>query len=586
MADIRNNAAQRADLHCPAVAQPTRQYVKWVSAYLTPRPGSPKLGMDLAREAPVETRYQVAIVGGGPVGVALGIELGQRGISCLIVERHTVPARIPKGQGLTHRTLEHFYYWGCVNELREARLLPKGYPIGSVTAYHDLMSDYWFAEGGLGATRPRGAVQPYYFQENERLPQYQTEGVLRARARDIPSVTTLFGWSAETVKETDSGVEVSIRQGDWPYDQETVEADFLVGCDGGRSMVREYLGIDREGADFDERMVLAVFRSKQLHDGLKRFPERTTYRAMDPALKGYWKFFGRVDLGEGFFFHAPVPKETTPDNYDFLGLMQSAAGFPFEATLDHVGFWDLRIAVASQYSRDRVFIAGDAAHTHPPYGGFGLNSGLEDVANLGWKIAASLDGWAGEKLLTSYGEERRPIFVETGEEIIAGGIESERAFLDRYNPDKDRAEFEQAWKELEVKNGSMRQNYEPHYEGSSVVLGPPNSVCSIRGGHSFLARAGHHLTPQVLTSGRNVFEELGSGFSLLAFGVDDPAVSAFQDAADSLRIPLTVIRDSYDGPRQAYESKLVLVRPDQYVVWAGDEAPSDTSSVMRRVAGA
>ena len=157
-------------------------------------------------------------------------------------------------------------------------------------------------------------------------------------------------------------------------------------------LVREQLGIDRGGADFDQRMVLAVFRSRELHEGLERFPERTTYRVLRPELAGYWQFFGRVDVGEGWFFHAPVPRETTPDNYDFLGLMQDAAGFQFAASFDHVGFWDLRIAVASRYRADRVFIAGDACHSHPPYGGFGLNSGLEDVANLGWKLAAVLQG--------------------------------------------------------------------------------------------------------------------------------------------------------------------------------------------------
>ena len=149
-----------------------------------------------------------------------------------------------------------------------------------------------------------------------------------------------------------------------------------LGCDGARSTVRESLGIDRGGSDFDQRMVLAVFKSKELHEGLKRFPERTTYRALHPDLKGYWRFFGRIDVGEGFFFHAPVPKDTTPENYDFQALLQIAAGFPFSCEFDHVGFWDLRVAVASTYRQGRAFIAGDAAHSHPPYGAFGLNSGL------------------------------------------------------------------------------------------------------------------------------------------------------------------------------------------------------------------
>src|SRR6266508_812639 len=106
-------------------------------------------------------RYQVIIVGGGPVGVALAIELGQRDISCALVERHLTPQLIPKGQNLTNRTLEHFYFWNCVEELRAARVMPPGYPIGGVTAYGNLMSDYWYGQtGGVGRG---GAVQGYYF---------------------------------------------------------------------------------------------------------------------------------------------------------------------------------------------------------------------------------------------------------------------------------------------------------------------------------------------------------------------------------------------------------------------------------------
>src|SRR4029079_14856281 len=120
-----------------------------------------------------------------------------------------------------------------------------------------------------------------------------------------------------------------------------------------------------------------------------------------------------VDVGEGFFFHAPVPANTTRDNYDFHGLVQETAGYKFACEVHSVGFWDLRISVPDTYQVGRVFIAGDAAHSHPPYGGYGLNSGLDDVANLGWKLAAVLQEWGGATLLQSYSEERRPVFLET-----------------------------------------------------------------------------------------------------------------------------------------------------------------------------
>ena len=550
----------------------------------------------------MQDSYQVAIIGGGPVGVGLAVELGQRGISCVLVERHLTPQPIPKGQSLTNRTLEHFYFWHCVDELRAARVMPPGYPIGGVTTYGNLLSPYFHVGQAFGGRGSR--VRDFYFQMNERLPQYCTEAVLRDRLDQLPSVTTQFGWTAQRVEQDDAEARVTIVPSSqdsapfysWSADttQQTnqaasaregeriLHAEYVVGCDGGKSLVREGMGIDRGGQNFDQRMVLAVLRSTELHEFLNRFPPATTYRVMKPELKGYWQFFGRIDVGEGFFFHAPVPRDATPDNFDFLGLLHDAAGFPFHAEFDHIGFWDLRIMLASQYRQDRVFIAGDACHQHPPYGGFGLNTGLEDAVNLGWKLGAVLQGWGGQQLLDSYGEERRPIFKETGEAMIAGGIERDRAWLERYSPERDLAEFSRAWDEYGSTWGNRPQNYEPHYEGSSVVMGPSDGVCSIHGRMAFKAEAGHHLAPKPLSSGANVFSELSSGFTLLALDADSAPLEA---AARERGVPLSVVRDTPAEGREQYEARLVLVRPDQYVVWADDEAPSDADALLERITG-
>jgi len=549
----------------------------------------------------LERTYDVAIVGGGPVGVGLAVELGQRGVSTVLVERHLSPQPIPKGQSLTNRTLEHFYFWHCVDELRAARVMPPGYPIGGVTVYRDLTSPYFHA--GQAFSGRGSAVRDFYFQANERLPQYCTEAVLRNRLKQLPSVETRFGQTAIRVEQDEETANLTIVSSNvsedafysWSADTEqqinrdasgqTLRAKYVVGCDGGKSLVRQSMGIDRGGRNFDQRMVLAVFRSKELHEFLNKFPPSTTYRVMKPELQGYWQFFGRIDVGEGFFFHAPVPRDATPDNFDFLGLLHEAAGFSFNAEFDHIGFWDLRVMVASQYRLGRTFIAGDACHQHPPYGGFGLNTGLEDAVNLGWKLAATLQGWGGQRLLDSYDQERRPIFQETGEVMIAGGIDQDRRWLERYNPDRDRAEFERAWAEYGATRTVRPQSYEPHYEGSSVVMGPAGGVCSIHGRMSLRAEAGHHLAPRQLSNGRNVYEELSDGFTLLALDADDTAVRTLESAANERHMPLKVVRDSYADGREAYSAHLVLVRPDQYVVWAGDMLPSDTTAMIERVAG-
>jgi 2-polyprenyl-6-methoxyphenol hydroxylase-like FAD-dependent oxidoreductase len=521
--------------------------------------------------------YQVIIVGGGPVGGGLAVELGRRGISVLLLERRTEMHRIPKGQNLTPRTLEHFRRWGIADSLRAKRVLPKGYPIGGITAYGNLMSDYWFAPP------QREIVRPYYFENVERLPQYLTEKVLRAKLATLPTVETRFGWTAKAIEQDGAAVRVAVAAPDGAPD--TVMADYAVGCDGARSIIREQIGIERGGADFDQLMVLAVFRSHELHEGLRRFPDRSTFLVLRPELQGYWQFFGRIDVGEGFFFHAPVPAGTTRDNYDFLGLLHEAAGFAFACEFDHVGFWDLRIAVAERYRVGRVFIAGDAAHSHPPYGGFGLNNGLEDARNLGWKLAAALQGWGGEALLQSYSDERRPIFHETAEDFIAGRIAADRDFLERHNPARDRADFERAWRERAAGAGERTMSYEPNYEGSAVIAGPPGGKCTAHGAHSFVARAGHHLAPRPLSGGRDLFDELGPAFALLCFDAPDEAGAAFAEAARSLAIPFKTVIDTQADGRRDYDARLILVRPDQYVVWTGDAAPSDTRALLRRVAG-
>jgi 2-polyprenyl-6-methoxyphenol hydroxylase-like FAD-dependent oxidoreductase len=520
--------------------------------------------------------YDVVIVGGGPVGVALAVDLGLRGVSCALVEKRTRLSDIPKGQGLSQRTMEHFWFWGLDHELRAARTMTAGHPIGQVTAYENLMGDFWSAPPG------REVIAPFYFQANERLPQYRTEEVLRRRMAGLPEIQDFFGWLATGIEQDEDGVRVAVER---DGERHVLTGRYVVGCDGGHSLVREQVDIARSGTDFDQIMALVVFRSRELHEALERFPPRSTYRVVNPDLEGYWMFFGRIDVGESFFFHAPIPHGASPEAVDIRELLHKAAGFPFDAEIDSVGFWDLRVRVAEEYRAGRALIAGDAAHTHPPYGGFGLNNGLEDAVNLGWKLAAVLEGWGGDALLDSYSQERRPVFRDIGEEIIAAGIRHERRFLEENSPEPDPEAFRKAFVDLANGFGRLLKRYEPHYEGSPVVVGPPGATISALGEHSFTARVGHHLAPQQLSSGGNVYESLGSGFALLALDADAADVEALEKAAAAAGIALSTVRDTFAGGREAYGRRLVLVRPDQYVAWVGDHAPARPDEVMARVTG-
>lgn len=518
--------------------------------------------------------YDVAIIGGGPVGLASAIGLGQRGRRCLVIERRETPSPIPRGQNLTQRTMEHFHFWGAEKALRAARTIPPDYGIGGMTAYGTLLGEHRYD------WMKRELVRPYYYTDNERLPQYATEAVLRRRAAELPTVETLFGWMVRDLRQTDDGVEIEIERGGVPR---IVRAAYAIGADGARSLTRQRAGIAETRSDHDRLMALLVFRSEELHRLLERFPGKSFYCVLHPDLRGYWRFLGRVDLGSTFFFHAPAPPGSTREDLDAAGMLTTAIGADFAFELQHVGFWDLRIAMADSYRAGRVFIAGDAAHSHPPYGGYGINTGFEDAANLTWKLWAALEGWAGPRLLDSYSDERRPVFASTARDFIEAGIAADRDFLAAHDPDRDPAGFEAAWAARAGGAVGEVHAFEPHYEGSDVVFGPAGGESSAKGAHRREARAGHHLAPVALSDGRNVYEALGPGFTLLAFRADPILVDGFAAAARDWGVPLAVVRDEASAEAERYGAPAVLVRPDQFVAWAG--ASGDPRSILGRAIG-
>ena len=532
---------------------------------------------------PSSFETDVVIIGGGPVGLGLAIELGQRGIRCILAERHTQTQPIPRGQNLTQRTMEHFHFWGAEPALRAARTIPPEYGIGGLTAYGSLLSNHHYD------WLQRELVKPYYFKDNERLPQYETEKVLRQRVAALPTVKTLYGWGSENITQDDEGATVTLTERS-SQQQHIIRAKYVVGCDGSRSQTRVQAGITQTLSDHDRCMVLLVFKSQELHTLLARFPGKSFYNVLHPDLKGYWKFFGRVDLGNTWFFHAPVPMGTTADNFDFKKYLHESVGAEFEIEFQHIGFWDLRFALADNYRAGRVFIAGDAAHSHPPYGGYGVNSGFEDARNLGWKLAAVLQGWGDDPLLNSYDAERRPVFASTIDDFIAKSIETDKDFLEKFDPLKDQAAFEHAWAQRSQGAIGEVHAFEPNYEGSPVIWHnqAASRLCSAKGAHLYQARAGHHLAPAMLSNGRNVFEVLGDGFTLIALGTDSKETQVLIDAAATAGVPLNVIQEKAGSEADRYEAHWILVRPDQFVAWVSEEPtinPTLAHELFKRLRG-
>ncbi|MEP0941459.1 MAG: FAD-dependent oxidoreductase [Rhizobiaceae bacterium] len=504
----------------------------------------------------------VAIVGGGPVGLGLAIDLAQRGIRVQVLERSNQLHQIPKGQNLTQRSGEHFRAWGITNAVRDATPIPREYGNAGLVTYGTLLGDYsydWFQRSKVGA---------YYFALNERLPQYRLEQVMRDRVNDLRNVHFQTGSMVTGLTQNQDDVTVTYQ-----HDGTTkhITASHVVGCDGARSAVRELAGISQAIDHKGPRMALLVFRSIELDQLLSRYPGKSIYNIMNPDLDGYWQFLGRTDLDGGWFYHVPVPDDATPENYDFKAHLHGMVGQEFALEFDHIGFWDLRISHARTYRTGRVFIAGDAAHSHPPYGGYGVNTGLEDARNLSWKLAAQVEGWGSEALLDSYSSERHPVFKSVSQDFIERMIVDFREFMSSFSPDKDTAAFDAAWKARTEADDSDVTEFLPHYAGSPLVWGEAGAVCGAKGVHEFKARAGYHLSPPPDDLGDlddlDIWEQLRPGFTLLDLTGDGSQSRIWGQAADALGIPLRWVSLPNEQVKKAYDAEKILVRPDQFIAW-------------------
>ena len=358
--------------------------------------------------------------------------------------------------------------------------------------------------------------------------------MLRDRVAALNTVDFLRGWTTQTVATCGDGAALTVARGGGTR---RLEASFPVGCGGSRLLVRQANGITETIRDHDRLMVLMVFRSPELFALVsERFADKQFFDVLHPELDGYWMFFGAVDRGESFFFHAPVPPATEREDCDPTELIRRVVGKPAEAQPLHVGFWDLRIANADRYRAGPVFIAGDAAHSHPPHGGCRVNNGFEDARNLGWKFAAQLEGWCGPRLLDSYDAERRPVFRATAEDFIERFIREDRAFLQAHDPGRDRADFEAAWATHASHAASDGiSQYVPNYNGSLVVFGAAGATPSAIGEHGFTARAGYHLPPLREANEAWTGPATGDGFGLLCEGPDDTGFA--MEAAPRIAAP-------------------------------------------------
>jgi 2-polyprenyl-6-methoxyphenol hydroxylase-like FAD-dependent oxidoreductase len=534
-------------------------------------------------------RVPVLIVGGGPVGLALAGELGWRGVPCLLVEQTDGRIVTPKMNEVNVRTMEFCRRWGIADRVHDCPF-PREHArdavfVTSFTGYE------------LGRI-PRPAVaglkpESWSPMRLQTCSQMWFDPILKDFALSHPGVELRHRTRLERFEDTGAGVVAEIVDLE-TSNRETVHADYLVGCDGATSAIRDRLGIGLTGQGTLGHPVHLFFRAP---DFLKRVgkAEGTFFLAIDRG--GLWANIRVVDPLNAMWRLMMLDSDgrQTPESIDKDALIRRAVGKPFDVEWLGCSIWTRRSLVATQYSKGRVFLAGDAVHQLSPTGAMGMNTGIADVVDLGWKLAAVVQGWGGPHLLSSYSAERQPI----GQRAIdntAGFHLSHGKFHDGFAAIEDDTEQGRALRavigpQLVREVGRMFRTIGLQlgyrYEGSPIVVpdgtplpadDPENFVASARPG----SRAPH----VALKDGTSTLDLYGRGFVLVRFGSDAPEGSDIGEAARKRSVPFRTVSIGDSGAAAIYEQPLVLVRPDGHVAWRGRTPPAGPLALIDRVRGA
>ena len=526
---------------------------------------------------------RVVIVGSGPSGLAAAIELGTRGVPCTILERHTRAGYAPRAKTTHTRTREHLRRWGIAGKLAAASPFGVDYP-SNVT--------YVTRLGGKLIHRFENALQcsterdERYSEHAQWIPQYKLETVLRDHALSLPGVELRYGIEFLGFDEGDEAVAICIRDKD-TASGETLRADYLIGADGARSAVRDAIGATLVGTYGLSRNYNIIFRAPGLAEANPNGPGImfAQINSEFPSL------IGPMDQGDlWYFMPTGLAPGVTYTDAEAVDAIRRSTGIDLPYEIMSSDEWVASRFLADRYSRGRVFLVGDAAHLHPPSGGFGMNMGIADSVDLGWKIAACLQGWGGRTLLDSYEIERRPAHEFVLDESEANHAASPNT-LYRAGIEDDTAVGETI--RHEVRDAVIAAKT-PEFYALGVVLGYcyRNSPVIVDDGTAGdWQRSRDYVpcaTPGCLAPHRwlgasvSLYDLLGDGFTLLVLHDAADSEPAQRDA-DATHTPLTTVRIDDPAVRALYNAPLVLIRPDQHIAWRGSIWPAE--GLMARVTG-
>ena len=539
----------------------------------------------------------VLIVGAGPVGLTLAIDLAWRGIDVTIVEtRARAAPPEPKCNHVAARTMEIFRRLGVAEKIRNAGL-PADYP-------HDI--SYRTSFTGPELTRIKIPCRRDRFTATDaadsnwptpepphRINQIFLEPILFAHAAAQKRITIINRTAVEDVVIEDTGAGVTLRDLDSGAVRR-VDCRFLIGCDGARSVVRRAIGAELSGDAIIQRVQSTFIRAPGLIDRQQHQSAWGT-GAINPRRSG---MVYAIDGNERWLVHNYLrPNEDDFEAVDRDGCLRTILGVDADFKYEIISKedWYGRRLIASKF-RDRcAFIAGDAAHIWVPYAGYGMNAGIADAMNLSWLLAAHLNGWAPEGILDAYEAERWPITRQVSRfamshaeaEIKRRGAVPDEIEEEGPRGEAVRREVGRLTYEINVQQYACAGlNFGAYYDASPIIAYDGTAQPSYTMNSYTASTVPGCRTPHFFRGdGTSLYDAMGPEFTLLRFD-PDLDVTSMVAAAHARGVPLGIL-DVRQPASAAFESGgLVLSRPDQHVAWRGNAVPEDPVSLIDRIRGA